>query len=77
MCIRDRITQIRPLKAADGSIMEANGRKITGTAVIEPDIARFRQYVYTDPGTGNSMPYNLYLPEQYAQACIPAAGQDL
>lgn len=60
-----QITQVRPLKAADGSLMEANGRKITGTAVIEPDIARFRQDVYTDPETGNSMPYNLYLPEHY------------
>ena len=60
-----QVTQVRPLKAADGSILEANGRNITCTTVIEPDIARFRQYVYTDPGTGNSMPYNLYLPEQY------------
>jgi predicted peptidase len=25
----------------------------------------FQQFVYTDPGTGQSLPYNLYLPEDY------------
>ena len=60
-----QVKQINTLIAADGSLIAPSTGYISSAATVEPDIARFRQYEYTDHETGYSMPYNLYLPENY------------
>lgn len=44
------------------------GEFVKSTRTEEPVLNSFKQYVYTDPSTGYSMPYNLYLPKNYDPA---------
>ena len=61
-----RVKQVNTLVAADGSLIAPSTRYLSNVATVEPDIARFQQFEYTDPETGYSMPYNLYLPKDYS-----------
>ncbi|MBQ7496278.1 MAG: SEL1-like repeat protein [Selenomonas sp.] len=60
-----QVKQVNTLTAADGSLIAPSTGYMSSAVTVEPDIARFRQHEYTDPETGYSMPYNLYLPEDY------------
>ena len=44
------------------------GEFVKASKVEEPMLDSFKQYVYKDPSTGYSMPYNLYLPKNYDPA---------
>ena len=57
------VKQIHTIKAVDG-IKFLPDEKIC-TSITAPIIEKFQQFTYTDPATGISMPYNLFLPEGY------------
>ncbi|MCH4217087.1 MAG: esterase [Megasphaera sp.] len=63
-----RVVQKKALQRMDGGSYAASPVVLTGTAGPAASIADFRQYTYTDPATGVSMPYNLYLPRSYDPA---------
>lgn len=60
-----QVKQVNTLTAMDGSMIDPYTSYLSSSVTAEPDIARFQQYEYTDPETGYTMPYNLYLPENY------------
>ena len=57
------VKQIHTIKAVDGTKFSPD-EKIC-TSITAPIIEKFQQFTYTDPATGISMPYNLYLPAGY------------
>lgn len=57
------VRQVGIIKAADGTEFDPSTKAVT--KITAPFIEKFRQFTYTDPATGNSMPYNLYLPDNY------------
>lgn len=59
------VSQTGIVRAADGTVYPPDRQTIAAAAIREPVIDSFRQFKYTDPVTGISMPYNLYLPENY------------
>lgn len=58
-----QVQQLCPLIAIDGTTFAP--LTVSATAVNEPDMERFRQYEYTDKQVGATIPYNLYLPQNY------------
>ena len=58
-----QVEQVRPLTAIDGTTFAP--LTVSATAVNEPDLERFQQYEYTDKEVGATIPYNLYLPQNY------------
>lgn len=62
------VRQVGVIRAADGTFILPTVQPLLSTVTREPDIERFQQHVYIDPATGVSMPYNLYLPENYDPA---------
>ena len=60
-----KVRQTGSVQAMDGTVYPADGTVWESTATREPVIESFAQLTYTDPETGYSMPYNLYLPENY------------
>ena len=58
-----QVQQVRPLTAIDGTTFAP--LTVSTTAVNEPDLERFQQYEYTDKEVGATIPYNLYLPQNY------------
>ena len=60
-----KVRQTGTVQAIDGTVYAPSETPMAGTATREPVISSFQQFTYTDPATGNSMPYNLYLPESY------------
>ena len=58
-----QVQQVRPLTAIDGTTFAP--LTVSATAVNEPDLERFQQYEYTDKEVGATIPYNLYLPQNY------------
>ena len=59
------VRQVGEVKTARGQVLAPTDRIYRSSATEEPDLAGFTQYLYTDPETGWSIPYNLYLPEKY------------
>ena len=57
------VKQIKSIKSADGTEISASEKDSTKT--LEPEINSFKQFIYKDPTTGNEIPYNLFLPENY------------
>ena len=58
-----QVQQVRPLTAIDGTAFAP--LTASATDVNEPDVERFQQYEYTDKEVGATIPYNLYLPQNY------------
>ncbi|MBQ1462352.1 MAG: SEL1-like repeat protein [Selenomonas sp.] len=58
-----QVQQLRPLTAIDGTTFAP--LTLSATEVNEPDMERFQQYEYTDKQVGATIPYNLYLPQNY------------
>ena len=58
-----QVQQVRPLTAIDGTTFAP--LTLSATEVNEPDMERFQQYEYTDKQVGATIPYNLYLPQNY------------
>lgn len=63
-----KVLQVKDVKAADGKKFSKISRAQGADETREPVLDRFKQYMYTDPATGYTMPYNLYLPENYDPA---------
>lgn len=59
------ITQLQAIRTADGRILSASETKIETTAEQCPVVDAFKQYEFVSPYTGQTLPYNLYLPEDY------------
>lgn len=59
------VTQTGVVKAMDGTVYFPSLRTVQSSAQVEPSVAGFQQYEYTDPATGYKMPYFLYLPKHY------------
>lgn len=57
------VKQISTITAADGTKFLPCEK--TSDKISAPVIEKFQQKIYNDPTTGNSMPYNLFLPENY------------
>lgn len=60
-----KVRQVKDVKAADGKKFSKVTKDLSADETREPVLDRFKQYTYTDPATGYTMPYNLYLPENY------------
>ena len=60
-----RITQTSSLTAVDGTTYEANETVLTETTQAPSIIDRFETLSYTNPATGHTMPYNIFLPDNY------------
>ena len=58
------VKQVGPIRAFDGTEYPSC-EFIASTSTQEPDIAKFKQYSYTDSTVGATIPYNLYLPANY------------
>ena len=58
-----QVQQVRPLTAIDGTTFAP--LTVSATAVNKPDLERFQQCEYTDKEVGATIPYNLYLPQNY------------
>ena len=57
------VKQIGTIKAVDDTKFSPDEKVCT--SITAPIIEKFKQFTYTDPATGFSMPYNLYLPAGY------------
>ena len=57
------VKQLNTITAVDGTEFLPSEKAVT--KISAPEIEKFQQFTYTDPATGNSMPYNLYLPKNY------------
>lgn len=63
-----KVRQVKDVKAADGRKFSRITKDLSADETREPVLDRFKQFTYTDPATGYTMPYNLYLPENYDPA---------
>ena len=61
------VKQVGEVTGAGGDKSPGSTRFIASTRTLEPDLSRFTQKVFTDPETGISLPYNLYLPKEIKQ----------
>lgn len=59
------VYQIADIKTAEGRTYAASDAPIETTAEICPVADSFRQEAFVSPYTGQTLPYNLYLPEDY------------
>lgn len=62
------VKQIGALEAKDGTKFLPNNDAVACGGWFAPVINSFQQLTFDDPATGNSMPYNLFLPEGYSAA---------
>ncbi len=62
------VQQIGTVRAVDGTKFLPSEKTFASTSTLEPVIDSFQQFIYTDPVSGNSMPYNLRLPKNYNPA---------
>ena len=58
------VEQVKQIKSSEGAVLLPTNQAIACTEIKAPVIESFSQFVYTDTN-GVSMPYNLYLPENY------------
>ena len=57
------VKQVNKLWAVDGTEILLSEKAVT--KISAPVIESFQQKIFTDPATGNSMPYNIFLPKNY------------
>ena len=57
------VKQVTEITATDGTKFLPTEK--VADKISAPVIESFKQFIYTDPATGNQMPYNLFLPEGY------------
>lgn len=62
------VTQTGEISGMDGIALAAGSDVVTSSSTIHLVVEDFVQYEYTDPETGYSIPYNLYLPENYDES---------
>ena len=59
------ITQCQAIKTTDGRTIPASENKVESTSEQCPLVDAFKQYEFVSPYSGQILPYNLYLPENY------------
>lgn len=59
------ITQTLAIKTTDGKTYPASESSFESTIEQCRQVDAFKQYEFTSPYTGHTLPYNLYLPENY------------
>ena len=59
------VKQEAAVVGVDGTVYEPADVGTVTASVADPEVKAFRQAVYTDPKTGESLPYNIYLPKNY------------
>lgn len=59
------VTQIGDVVGIDGAICPGSDAVVESDSVINLVVDDFLQFEYTDPKTGDTIPYNLFLPENY------------
>jgi predicted peptidase len=61
------VRQVGEVTGAKGDKSPGSIQFMASTRTLEPDLSRFTQKVFTDPETGISLPYSLYLPKKIKQ----------
>jgi predicted peptidase len=59
------VSQVKAIAAADGTSIAAGGTPVISTSVSNPVVDDFLQREYSDPETGDSIGYNLFIPKGY------------
>ncbi|MEU4659440.1 hypothetical protein AB0G32_36855 [Streptomyces sp. NPDC023723] len=59
------VTQSETVYTAAGGRYEPDGAALSTDAVVNPVVDDFRQFTFDDPETGESLPYNLFVPKDY------------
>ncbi|SNV52131.1 prolyl oligopeptidase family serine peptidase [Veillonella rodentium] len=59
------VTQVRPVVTKSGKIYGPTRTTVPNTDMAPTIMDEFKTYIYTDPSTGNSIPYNVFLPKNY------------
>jgi predicted peptidase len=59
------LRQTKALQAVDGSVLAPWQEALEGQDEIEPLVEKFTQHVFHSNRTGQDLPYNLFLPENY------------
>lgn len=59
------VTQAQPIVTKSGKIYGPTQTSVINTNTASTIIDEFKTYIYTDPTTGNSIPYNIFLPKNY------------
>ena len=59
------VTQVQPVVTKSGKIYGPTQTSVINTNTASTIIDEFNTYIYTDPTTGNSIPYNVFLPKNY------------
>ena len=59
------VIQKGEIAAADGTVYEGSEKAVESSEQIDLIVQDFQQLEYTDPETGNTIPYGLYLPADY------------
>lgn len=60
-----KVKQVGIVRDVKGRFYAPSEGVATTTRTTENDLAGFKQYTYTEPETGYTMPYNLFLPNGY------------
>lgn len=56
------IIQTGEVKSSSGEVLAGSKKAFPASRISDPVLERFTQHLYTDPESGESMPYNLYVP---------------
>lgn len=59
------VTQVQPVVTKTGTIYGPSQTSVINTSTASTIMDEFKTYIYTDPTTGNSIPYNVFLPKNY------------
>lgn len=59
------VTQTQPVVTKTGKIYSPTQTSVINTDTASTIMDEFKTYIYTDPTTGNSIPYNVFLPKNY------------
>lgn len=62
------VTQTGEVDFSDGTVVSPLETPISSSSRIDLVVEDFDQYEYTDPESGYTIPYNLYLPENYDES---------
>jgi predicted peptidase len=62
------ITQVEPVRTTEGSVIPTGTVALQTTTVRNLVVDDFRQFEFKDPRTGQTLPYNLFVPKDYDPA---------
>ena len=58
------VTQVQPVVTKTGTIYGPSQTSVINTSTASTIMDEFKTYIYTDPTTGNSIPYNVFFTEK-------------